>query len=70
MNMSVSFSDVLNWKNSKYRDFIQMDAYEMESIGRERNLPISFSLSYSFGKFKVKPLKMTRKNATITGFVE
>ena len=70
LNMSVSFSDVLNWKNSKYRDFIQMDAYEMESIGRERNLPISFSLSYSFGKFKVKPLKMTRKNATITGFVE
>ena len=70
LNMDLSLNDVLNWKNSERHEFVQLDTYEMESFNSRRNLAISFSLSYSFGKFKVKPLKTTRKSATIDGFTE
>lgn len=70
LNMDLSLNDVLNWKNSEYHEYVRMDSYEMDSSNSRRNLAISFSLSYSFGKFKVKPLKTTRKSATIDGFIE
>lgn len=68
LRSSLSLNNVTNWKNSKSTQFIHTSTLDMETTSIHRSLPIALTLRYSFGKFKVKPLKQTRKKATIEGF--
>lgn len=68
LRSSISLNNITNWKNSKSTQFVHTLTLDMETTSFHRSLPIALSLKYSFGKFKVKPLKQTRKKATIEGF--
>lgn len=68
LDSSISFQNILNWNKSKSIQSVQTEKYTMEAVSQMKKLPIAVNISYNFGKFKVKPVKNTRKKTEINGF--
>jgi hypothetical protein len=60
-------ANIFGWNTGAKATVTTLD-YELKDNSSIRKLPLSFSISYHFGKFKVELVKETRKKARISGF--
>ncbi|MDR2774332.1 MAG: outer membrane beta-barrel protein [Tannerella sp.] len=65
--VTVGLNDILQWDKRRRRD-IYMPDYMQSEESRYHRIPISFSLRTTLGKFKVKPVKTSKSNASVSGF--
>lgn len=68
LGYTVRVSDVFTWGGDKRRLTTNMPDFLRTEYTNQRIIPVSFSINYNYGKFKVKPLRSSMNRATVDGF--
>ena len=60
-------NDIFNWNNKRI-NITESESFHRRIVAISNRIPVSFGVSYSFGSFKVKSLRLSRSSVEVGGF--